>query len=277
MWMEAPQKPRRADHPLLAQLGARVRSLRAELGLTRRELAAHSGLSERFMADLEAGRANISVLNLAQLAEALRVQPATLIEPRGSSRGVVALLGLRGAGKSTVGRALAHKLGAPFNELDRLVEAEAGMLLPELFAMHGEEYYRRLEIGALQRFLATHPRSVLATGGGVVTSAPAFGLLLERTRTVWLKAQPEEHWARVVSQGDLRPIQNRPQAMNDLRRRLRDREPFYARADVIVSTSGRTVEEVVGELCNVLGGQPAHGQRRRLPDRLQAPPDDKGA
>ena len=242
-------------HLLLERLGSRVRALRAERGLTRRELSALSGLSERFMAELEAGRANISVVNLAQLAQSLGVRTASLIEEPGEDRGVIALLGLRGAGKSTVGPRLAKVLGVPFFELDRLVEAEAGMTLPELFAMHGEDYFRRLELAALKRFLAHHPRAVLATGGGVVTSSEAFGVLLERTRTVWLRAQPEEHWDRVVSQGDLRPMQNRPHAMSELRRRLREREPLYSRAELTVSTSERKVAEVVEAISRELSAR----------------------
>jgi XRE family transcriptional regulator, aerobic/anaerobic benzoate catabolism transcriptional regulator len=245
-----------AEGALLSALGNRVRGLRAELGLTRRELARQSGLSERFVAELEAGRANISVVNLSELARVLGVAPGALIDgegagavrPRAREPGVIALLGLRGAGKSTVGKKLAGALGAPFFELDRLAEAEAGMRLQEIFALHGEEYFRRLELAALKRFLSTQPRAVLATGGGLVTSPEAFRLLLERTRTVWLKALPDEHWERVVRQGDLRPMQNRPQAKAELKRRLKEREPLYARAELTVSTSGRTVDEVVTEL-----------------------------
>jgi XRE family aerobic/anaerobic benzoate catabolism transcriptional regulator len=235
-------------HPLLKRLGGRVRALRSERSWTRRQLAEGSGLSERFMADLEAGKANISVVNLSQLAEALGVRLGALLEEEEPRGGVISLLGLRGAGKSTVGAALARRLKVPFFELDRLVEAEAGMTLPELFAMHGEDYYRRLELSALKRFLGAHARAVLATGGGVVTSPEAFQLLLDRTRTVWLRAQPEEHWDRVVRQGDLRPMRNRPHAMSELRRRLKEREPHYARAEITLSTTGLSVSEVVGTL-----------------------------
>lgn len=257
--MNRPRADSAGSHPLLVSLGAKVRALRTERRLTRRALAAQSGLSERFVGELEAGRANISVVNLAEIARALGVGPGRLLddgavsgqgraEESADRRGVIALLGLRGAGKSTVGQQLSRALSVPFFELDRLVETEAGMSLSEIFAIHGEDYYRRLELSALKRFLATHSRAVLATGGGVVTSPEAFRLLLERTRTVWLKAQPEEHWRRVVVQGDLRPMQNRPHAMAELRRRLREREPLYARADLTLSTSGRSVGEVVRAL-----------------------------
>ncbi|MBL8955086.1 MAG: helix-turn-helix domain-containing protein [Myxococcaceae bacterium] len=231
---------------LLEDVGRRVRERRRAREMTLKELAKGAGLSERFVSDLEAGRANISVLNLAEVASALELPMGAFFEA--AAAGVVSLLGLRGAGKSTVGRALAAKLGVPFFELDALVEQEAGMRLPELFAIHGEDYFRRLELQVLKRFLDAHDEAVLATGGGLVTSAESFRLLLERTRTVWLKAKPSEHWERVVGQGDLRPMQNRPRARAELNRRLKEREPLYAQAERVVSTSGRTVGDVVGEL-----------------------------
>lgn len=215
-----------------------------------KELAKAAGLSERFVGELEAGRANISLLNLAQVAQALTLPLGHFFEaPRPS---VIALLGLRGAGKSSIGKALADRLGVGFFELDQLVEADAGMRLPELFAIHGEDYFRQLELSALTRFLESHPRGVLATGGGLVTSPEAFNLLLARTQTVWLKATPEEHWTRVVKQGDLRPMQNRPHAMSELKRRLKEREPLYSKAGRQCVTSSRTVNAVVQELADAL-------------------------
>jgi XRE family transcriptional regulator, aerobic/anaerobic benzoate catabolism transcriptional regulator len=243
---------------LLEQLGTRVRSLRRGRGMTLKALAGASGLSERFVGDLEAGRANISVKNLAEVADVLGVEPSALLarEEAKDHRGVIALLGLRGAGKSTIGRALAEKLDAPFYELDALVEAEAGMRLAEIFAIHGEEYFRQAELSALKRFFAAHPRAVLATGGGIVTSPEAFRLLEGRAHTIWLKATPEEHWQRVVHQGDFRPMQNRPHAMAELKRRLREREPLYARAEQVCVTSGRPVSSVAAELSRRYGGAP---------------------
>jgi len=221
--------------------------------MTLHALAGESGLSERFVADLERGRANISVLNLAEVAGALGVElPSLLAPPEGSGPEVIALLGLRGAGKTSVGRALARRLGAPFFELDRLVEAEAGMALAGVFDLHGEGYYRELEHAALERFFAGHRSGVLATGGGVVTSPEAFRLLRERSRTVWLKAAPEEHWHRVVKQGDLRPMADRPLAMAELRRRFREREPLYAEAELTVPTSGKGVEAVADAIARRL-------------------------
>ena len=231
---------------LLDEVGRRVRERRKERALTLKDLAKRAGLSERFVSDLEAGRANISVLNLAAVGAALELPMAAFFAP--VDHGVVSLLGLRGAGKSTIGKALAARLDVPFFELDQLVEREAGMALTEIFSIHGEAYFRRLEHAALQRFLNAHEKAVLATGGGLVTSPEAFRLLLERTRTVWLKATAKEHWARVVGQGDLRPMQNRPEAKAELQRRLREREPLYAQAHRVVNTSGREVSEVVDEL-----------------------------
>lgn len=233
---------------LLEALGRKVREHRKAKGLTAKALAASAGLSERFVGELEAGRANISVLNLEAVAKALGTSLVTLLEPAPSTDKVVALLGLRGAGKSTVGQALATRLGVPFFELDRLVEQAAGMRLQELFAIHGEGYFRELELEALRGFLETHPTGVLATGGGLVTSPRAYELLLERARTVWLKASPKDHWGRVVKQGDLRPMQNRPHAMAELQRRLEEREPLYRRAELELMTSGRTVGQLVDQL-----------------------------
>ncbi len=242
------------EEPLLRDVGRKVRAHRQQLGLTMKGLAKAAGLSERFLGELEAGRANISVLNLAQVAQALRMPLVGFFEPstQAPSPGVIALLGLRGAGKSSIGKALADRLGVGFYELDQMVESAAGMRLPELFSIHGEEYFRQLELNALTRFLESHPRGVLATGGGLVTSPQAFNLLLARTQTVWLKATPEEHWTRVVKQGDLRPMQNRPHAMSELKRRLKEREPLYSKARRQCVTSSRTVNAVVQELLEAL-------------------------
>jgi XRE family aerobic/anaerobic benzoate catabolism transcriptional regulator len=236
--------PAAAADLLLAALAARVRALRTERGLTLQRLARRARLSPRFLVQVEQGAANISVRKLAGLAAALDTTPAALLAApttrrarAGATLPVIALLGLRGAGKSTIGRRLARRLRVPFVELDRRVEETAGLSLPELFALHGESYYRRLEREALERVLADGGPLVLATGGGLPASPEAFALLRARALTVWLRAAPEDHWNRVVQQGDRRPMADHPQAMAELRRLLTAREPLYAQAAATVDTS----------------------------------------
>lgn len=223
---------------LLTGLGQRVRSLRAERTLTLQELAKRAEMSPRFLVQVEAGEANLSVRKLAGLARALGTTPAALLSGPGgeADRPVVALLGLRGAGKTTIGRKLARRLRVPFVELDQRIEEAAGLTLDEIFALHGETYYRRLERETLERVLEEGPL-VLATGGGLPTSPDTWALLKRRALTIWLRAQPEDHWNRVVQQGDRRPMADNPQAMAELRRLLAAREPLYAQAHHIVDTS----------------------------------------
>lgn len=253
---------------VLRELGRRVRELRLERRMTREDLSDRSGVSARFLSDLEAGRANISVSRLGAVARALGGSAGSLLvtaEGR-NTRDVprpVSLLGLRGAGKSVIAPRLAARLEVPAFELDALVEEAAGLSLKEIFALHGEAYYRRLEAEALRRFLARHPRGVLATGGGIVTNEEAFALLRSRTVSVWLRADPADHWNRVVGQGDRRPMAGRPAAQLELRRILAEREPHYARAHHVVETSGRTVARCVNEIVRLLGGGAAASRSRR--------------
>jgi XRE family transcriptional regulator, aerobic/anaerobic benzoate catabolism transcriptional regulator len=231
---------------LLGRIGRRVRAAREARGWTRRELSERSGVSLRFLVQLESGRANISVKRLAGLARALESSVAALVSDADDGMPpVVALLGLRGAGKTTVGRSLARRMRVPFVELDRRIEQAADLSLAELFSMHGEAYYRRLERETLADVLGERRPLVLATGGGIVTSPDTYALLRGAAVTVWLRARPEDHWNRVVRQGDRRPMADHPQAMADLRELLTAREPLYAMAAHVVDTSGLSIEQVV--------------------------------
>ena len=274
-------KPAHADasESFLARLGEKVRDARARRGLTRKELARDSHVSERYLAQLEAGDGNISVLLLRQIAAALglalndllgeeaqsveltlihqllkRLPKQRLARVRArlqsefSSTGIeragrIALIGLRGAGKSTLGAALARKLGVSFIELDREIEREAGTGLSEIFLLYGQQGYRRYERRCLEKVLEAHERCVIATGGSIVSEPGTYDFLLSTCFTVWLKAQPEEHMARVVAQGDTRPMAGNAQAMEDLRRILQGRGMLYAQADAVVDTAGHTVEQ----------------------------------
>ena len=256
--------------PLLRALGEDARRLRLEAGVSLRDLAARSGLSTRFLSEVEAGRANISLRKLAQLAEALGTTAGVLVAAAeqgaaAPARGCIALLGMRGAGKSTIGPRLASRLGVPFFELDVLVEQAAGLSLADVFALNGEAAYRRLETDVLRRLLREHDRVVLATGGGIVSNGEAFRLLQERAVTVWLRADPEDHWTRVVRQGDLRPMAGRPAARDELRRLLESRRPAYARARHHVDTSRLSVAACVRTLARRLrdDGRPRPRRRAR--------------
>lgn len=234
---------------ILELVGQRVRAARAARQWTIRELAERSGVSVRFLVQLESGRGNISVKRLADLARAFTIPTAELLtDTYPDAPRVVALLGLRGAGKTTIGRQLARRLRVRFVELDRQIEKAADMSLAELFSLYGEDYYRRLERETLAQVLAEKRSMVLATGGGIVESPDTYALLNKSAVTVWLRAEPEDHWNRVVRQGDRRPMADHPQAMADLRALLAAREPLYAGADHTVNTSGRTVRAIVDDL-----------------------------
>jgi len=238
----------------LESVGAAVRGQRERRGWSRRELAAASGLSERFLAQLETGQGNISLRRFADVAHALGTTPAALLaasEAEVAAR-PVALLGVRGAGKSAVGSALARKLGMPFVEVDREIEQAAGLPLGEVFALHGEAYYRRVEREVLTRVLADATPAVLATGGSIVNDPTNYALLRARATTVWLRARPEDHWNRVVAQGDQRPMAENPHAFEELRALLAARTKLYARADHVIDTSERTVRQVVADAAAAL-------------------------
>jgi len=274
----------------LVALGERVRTLRARKGLTRRALAAESEVSERHLANLELGQGNASILVLRQVADALGCPLAELLGDetagspewllirdllRGRSDGELrrarlalaqmygpverlaglrrtALIGLRGAGKSTLGRMLAEALGQPFIEINREVERLAGCGLAEIHNLLGPGAYRRYERRALEEALNRHPDAVIAAPGGIVSDPGTFNLLLSSCCTVWLQATPEEHMQRVIAQGDLRPMAGNDEAMEDLKRILAVRAAFYGRADLVVDTRGRTVAESFAELHHAL-------------------------
>ena len=276
------------DEPFLQELGERVRAARARGGMTRKDLAAESGVSERYLAHLESGQGNISVLLLQKVAAALdlplgqllsgenepveltliqqflrRLPPqqlprvrAQLMREFGSSplerMQRVALIGLRGAGKSTLGALLAKQLGVPFVELDQEVEREAGTSLSEIFLLYGQQGYRRYERRCLENLLRECDRCVIATGGSMVSEPGTYDLLLSTCFTVWLKASPEEHMARVVAQGDTRPMAGNVEAMDDLRRILDGRAVLYGQADATVDTAGRTIERCLKDLRKVI-------------------------
>jgi len=235
-----------------------IRERRRSLGITQAELASRSRVSLRFLGQLEAGTGNISVERLEAVAEPLEISLTRLFAQAEAARDHqrpvrVALLGVRGAGKSTVGKLLADQFRVPFVELDALVEARAGLDLSALFELHGESHFRRLQGEAVDELLASSPAFVVATGGSLVTDDDAFGRLRARCTTVWLRANAEDHWSRVIAQGDGRPMRENPRAMDQLRSLLAARAPLYERADVVIETSAVAIDQVVRAVAAGLG------------------------
>ncbi|MFQ5718894.1 MAG: shikimate kinase [Acidobacteriota bacterium] len=250
-----PPSPHRVSSPapgppaVLDRVGQAVRDWRRTRQMSRRRLAEASGVSVRFLAQLEAGDGNISVRRLAAVAQALEVSVATLFEAPAVRTGHrIALVGLRGAGKSTIGPRVARRLGVPFVELDNLIESAAGLTVAQIFEIHGEPYFRRLERQVLRRFLDASSAAILATGGGLVTEPETYALLREGCTTIWLSATPEDHYNRVLAQGDRRPMSNNPHAMSELRALLQDREPLYQRADLALDTSTLSIDTTVSRI-----------------------------
>ncbi len=276
---------------LMAKVGERVRHARERKGISRRVLSDLSGVSQRYLAQLETGQGNISIALLWRVAEALdhriewlvgeedpwtseelrvtelyrsanaaergKVMEILAPEAPGSLRAQrICLIGLRGAGKSTLGRLVGDALGLPFVELNREIGEQAGMPVDEVMALYGQEGYRRLESQALERVVATSDALILAVAGGIVAEPRTYAFLLRHFHTVWLRATPEEHMLRVRAQVDERPMAGNPKAMEELRSILTSREALYARAEAQVNTSGKTLEASKAELLSAIR---AHG------------------
>jgi XRE family aerobic/anaerobic benzoate catabolism transcriptional regulator len=272
--------PVREEDAFLSVLGKRVRALRARRGMTRKMMASEANVSERHLAELEAGEGNVSIVLLRRIASALHVSLAEMFSPEAETRHEkvliqrflerlpanrvedamhrlarefgaeerarrqrIALIGLRGAGKSTLGSKLAFELRIPVIELDAEIEKDAGMPLGEIFSLYGQAGFRSMEQRVLERVLQTCERGVISVGGGVVSEKETYEYLLAHCYTVWIKARPEEYMARVIAQGDSRVMGGSKQAMEDLRGILEAREPLYRKADFCLDTTGDSVDE----------------------------------
>jgi XRE family aerobic/anaerobic benzoate catabolism transcriptional regulator len=275
------------ESQFLEQLGQRVRTMRALRGMSRKTLAKVSGISERYIAQLESGKGNVSIVLLRRVSAAMGAHVEDLIPTadttpdwlvirdlmrtatpqqiaqakealsgngaaRGNTFAGIALIGLRGAGKSTLGKMLAKKIGWTFVELNKEIEKQNGLSVAEIIALYGQEGFRRMEQAALAQLLARKEPIVLATGGGIVSEPVTFDLVLSSFYTIWLKAKPEEHMGRVRKQGDLRPMADDRSAMQELRTILLSREPLYARASAQVDTAGLDVEEAAKRLADTV-------------------------
>jgi len=291
----SPRRAKTSDDQYLKMLGERVRDARARHGMSRRMLAHDSGISERYLAELESGRGNFSIVLMRRLAKAIDVPVAELVSdeaPRpvefqllverirrleaaelgeastllaqrfGDRVGRVeriALIGLRGAGKTTLGAILAKQLGWEFVEMSREIEAEAAVSVEEIFELWGQAGYRRYERRALERIISSKSRVVLATGGGLVSEPATFERLLDSFYTIWLQASPEEHWDRVIGQGDHRVEgSGDSEALVDMRRILGQRDPLYRKADAYLDTSGNTSRQSLKELLSVARDRHMH-------------------
>jgi XRE family transcriptional regulator, aerobic/anaerobic benzoate catabolism transcriptional regulator len=287
--LPTPEETARPETDYLAKLGERVRTIRAQRGMTRKILARDSKVSERYLAQLEMGQGNISINLLRQVAHALATPMADLLQEEDppvelkllneflvrldpqqlqrvwellfvefgnlhaqGRRERIALIGLRGGGKSTLGPLLAKRLGVPFIKLSQEIEREAGTSMSEVFSLYGQSGYRRYERRALEAVISKYKRAVIEIPGGLVTEPGTFELLLSSCIVAWLKTTPEEHMARVIAQGDHRPMDDNNEAMEDLRRILQGRASLYGKADITLDTAGKNVQQCLDELSNVL-------------------------
>src|SRR4051812_19228007 len=282
----------------LEQLGQRVRTMRALRGMSRKVLAKVSGISERYIAQLESGKGNVSIVLLRRVSNAIgahlediipasepapdwpvirdllrKATPNQIAQAKDALAGQgiaaqrrtsfgIALIGLRGAGKSTLGKMLAKRIGWSFVELNKEIEAQNGLSVAEIIALYGQEGFRRMEQAALGQLLARKELMVLATGGGIVSEPLSFDLILSSFYTIWVKAEPEEHMARVRRQGDLRPMADDRSAMAELRTILLSREPLYARASAVVDTAGLDVDDAAARLIDAV--EPVVAQDARM-------------
>lgn len=289
----------REKNSLLKHIGQRVRNYRIEADLTIRELASRADLSLRFINQIEAGQGNISIAGLARVAQALQRSLNELIPPTNGDHSLrsqvwknfsecseddlmalqawfatrvkyaqpkfIALIGLRGAGKSTVGELLASQLKTEFVELDSRIEKAAGMSLGEIFSIHGENYYHRLELEVLQKLFTESKGCVLAAGGSVVNDTQCWNLVKRYCFTIWLRATPREHMNRVLNQGDLRPMKDNPSAMTELKALLARREPFYAESQFTIRTSKKSPSQIVERIARKLNKDQEKPTNKRKP------------
>jgi XRE family aerobic/anaerobic benzoate catabolism transcriptional regulator len=283
--MTEQRPPEDGTNPLLLRVGRIVRAARTEKGMPRRVLSEASGISPRYLAQLESGQGNISLALMQRVARALGISVVDLVSDpqREEERRLVmlfrhadqptrdavihrlevaaevpdrarriCLIGLRGAGKSTLGRRAGEALGVPFVELNKDIEVQGGMPVPEIMALYGAEGYRQLEAEAVRRVAVRHDRLILAVAGGIVSDPKTYATLLARYHTIWVKASPQEHMARVRAQGDSRPMEGQPRAMEQLRALLEARSTDYARADAQLDTTGRTLEQSLTAMLDLI-------------------------
>jgi len=279
------------EEAFLARLGQRIRNLRLRMGITRAQLSDYSEISTRYLAQIETGKGNPSIRRLRQLASAMQVplselvsteqlqdrERSLLLERLGAldpgqlrqvsdfiehdidghlhKQGGFALLGVRGAGKSTLGLTLAEKIDRPFIRLTEETEKDAGMSADEIHALSGQAAYRRVEQRALQRIRQQHEGIILEAGGGIINDPVSFSYLLTHYVTIWLQARPEDHMQRVLAQKDFRPMEGNPEALADLTEMLNEREPYYRQADAIINTSELSEPDCIHQLLQIIRRQ----------------------